>query len=114
MPFIPEHEYQKHLSDRQLGYAFLDSAYQGLSKSIVWSLENGVSVDTLDEKTGMTALHIAVGRNNLEIARILVEHGASFIADKRGRMPSTVAAECEVSEGLCDFIAEAEARARGV
>ncbi len=71
MPFIPEHEYQKHLSDRQLGYAFLDSAYQGLSKSIVWSLENGVSVDTLDEKTGMTALHMAVGRNNLEFAQSL-------------------------------------------
>jgi uncharacterized protein len=114
MPFIPEHEYQKHLSNRTLGYLLLDSAYEGESARVVSLLESGASVDAADEKTGMTALHIAVGRNNLAIARILVERGASFIVDKQGRMPTTIAAECEVSEELSDFIAEAEARAEGV
>ena len=132
MPSISEDEFQKHLRGafvtnpaamdateqanikRVLGYLLLDSAYDGMFDRIVALLESGASVDATDENTGMTALHIAVGRNNLEIARILVEHGASFIADKQGRMPSTVAAECEVSEDLCDFIAEAEARAEGV
>jgi ankyrin repeat protein len=114
MPFIPEDKYQKYLSNRALGYLLLDSAYNGKSDDVVALLKDEAPVDTVDENTGMTALHIAVGRNNLEIARILVERGASFIVDKQGRMPSTVAAECEVSEELCDFIAEAEARAEGV
>jgi uncharacterized protein len=114
MPFIPEDKFQKYLSNRALGYLLLDSAYDGKSDSVVELLENGAPVDTVDENTGMTALHIAVGRNNLAIARILVERGASFIVDKQGRMPTTIAAECEVSEELSDFIAEAEARAEGV
>ena len=29
-------------------------------------------------------------------------------------MPTTIAAECEVSDEMCDFIAEAEAKAEGV
>lgn len=115
MPFFPEDKYQKYLSNRALGYLLLNAAYGGRSDSVVALLKDEASIDTVDENTGMTALHIAVGRNNLEIARILVERGASFIADKQGRMPTTIAAECEVSEELCDFIveAEAEAEARG-
>jgi uncharacterized protein len=78
-------------------------------------LERGVPLDTADKVTGMTALHLAVGCNHLDVARTLVERGASFVPDKQGRMPTTIAAECEVSEELCDFIveAEAEAEARG-
>ncbi len=41
----------------------------------------------------------------------LVSRGASFVPDKQGRMPTTIAAECEASERLCDFIVEAEAAA---
>jgi ankyrin repeat protein len=62
----------------------------------------------------MTALHIAAGRDHLRLAQILVEHGASFVPDRQGRMPSTIAAECEASEEMCDFIVEAEAKAEGV
>ena len=35
--------------------------------------------DAVDPDTGMNALHIAVGRNNIEITKILVEAGAAFI-----------------------------------
>jgi Ankyrin repeats (3 copies) len=65
----------------------------------------------IEPRTGMTALHIAVGRNNLEMVKMLVEAGAKFQADFLGRWPSTIAAECEASEELCDFIVEAEENA---
>jgi hypothetical protein len=38
-----------------------------------------------DPETGMNALHIAVGRNNLLMTQTLVEAGAKFIADAHGR-----------------------------
>jgi hypothetical protein len=64
-----------------------------------------------EPRTGLTALHIAVGQNDLEMAKMLVEAGAKFQADLHGRWPSTIAAECEVSEEMCDFIVEAEEKA---
>ena len=73
-----------------------------------------IQIDFAQEDTGMTALHIAVGYDYLPIARFLVRHGARFTPDKEGRMPTTIAAECEVSDEMCDFIAEAEAKAEGV
>jgi hypothetical protein len=68
-------------------------------------------LDTVDPVTGMNALHIAVGRNNLEIARLLVEAGIKFIPDNEGRMPSLIAALCDVSEELADYILSAEGQA---
>ena len=59
-------------------------------------------------------MHIAVGRDHLANGENLVENGASFLPDKQGRTPSVIAAECEVSDEMCDFIAEAEAKAEGV
>jgi hypothetical protein len=91
--------------------AYLESAYLGDIATMEAMLECNVSIDTVDKVTGMTALHLAVGRNHLEAARFLGSQGASFLPDKRGRMPTTIAAECEVSEELCDFIVEAEAAA---
>ena len=44
----------------------------------------------VDPATGMNALHIAVGRDNLELTRLLVEAGIEFIPDKEGRMPSSL------------------------
>jgi uncharacterized protein len=73
-----------------------------------------IPIDFAQEGTGLTALHIAVGYDYLPVARLLVDHGARFIPDKEGRMPTTIAAECEVSDEMCDFIAEAEAKAEGV
>lgn len=93
---------------------FLRCAYDGDVSKIAALLGYGVPLETTDKVTGMTALHWAVGCNHLELVRFLVERGASFVPDKQGRMPTTIAAECEVSEELCDFIAEAEARAEGV
>jgi ankyrin repeat protein len=76
--------------------------------------EHQVPIDFSDEETGLVALHIAVGRDRLDMAKYLVEKGASFLPDNQGRMPTTIAAECEVSDEMCDFIAEAEAKAEGV
>ena len=72
------------------------------------------ALNFIDPATGMNALHIAVGRNHLYMARYLVEKGIAFVPDNQGRMPTTIAAECEVSDEMCDFIAEAEAKAEGV
>ncbi len=68
-------------------------------------------LEEVDTGTGMNALHLAVGRNNLEITKLLVEAGVAFIPDAYGRMPSVIAAEMEVSEELADYICEAEIRA---
>ena len=68
-------------------------------------------LNEIDPITGMNALHIAVGRNNLEIARLLVEAGIKFIPDNEGRMPSLIAALCDVSEELVDYILDAEGKA---
>ena len=101
--------------DLELGQSLLlESAYNGDIEVADKLLKLGVSLDAADKVTGMTALHLAVGRDHLALVRFLVERGASFVLDKQGRMPTIIAAECEVSEELCDFIAEAEARAEGV
>jgi ankyrin repeat protein len=71
----------------------------------------GRFLDEIDERTGMNALHIAVGRNNLEVVKLLVDAGIQFIPDKEGRMPSLIAALCDASEELQDYIAEAEEKA---
>ena len=68
-------------------------------------------LNNVDPVTGMNTLHIAVGRNNLEIARLLVEAGIEFIPDNEGRMPSLIAALCDVSEELVDYILNAEGQA---
>src|SRR5271169_5762322 len=57
-------------------------------------------INTPDPTTGLTALHIAVGRNNLEMTKLLLEHGPAFVPDGEGRMPSVIAAEMEVSDEL--------------
>lgn len=94
--------------------ALLQYAFEGNLELVAELLTQGVSPDAVDGSTGMTALHLAIGRNHLEIARALVEFGALFVPDRQGRMPTVIAAECEASEELSNFIAEAEARAEGV
>ena len=68
-------------------------------------------LNQIDPATGMNALHIAVGRNNLELTRLLIEAGIEIIPDKEGRMPSLIAGICRVSDELADYISEAESRA---
>jgi ankyrin repeat protein len=78
-------------------------------------LDKGIaSIDFRDDETGLTPIHVAVGTDNMTLAALLVERGVKFVPDRKGRMPTTVAAECEVSDEMCDFIVEAEAKAEGV
>ena len=65
-------------------------------------------MDTIDPATGMTALHFAIGRDRIDVVRLLISEGAGFYPDNNGRMPSTVAALCEVSEEMSDLVADAE------
>jgi ankyrin repeat protein len=99
----------------QLGSALLGGAYNNELLTVKGILDSDhPPINFTDPLTGLTALHMAVGRNHLDIAKLLVERGASFRPDKQGRMPSTIAAECEVGDEMSDFIAEAEAKAEGV
>ena len=68
------------------------------------------SLNQLDPTTGMNALHIAVGRNLLEITKLLIEAGIEIIPDNEGRMPSLIAAIFHVNDELADYIYEAESR----
>jgi uncharacterized protein len=101
--------------EHQLGVLLLHCASYGINSFVRRLLDEGnAPIDFADETTGLTALHMAVGQDELEVAQFLVERGAAFVPDRQGRLPSVVAAECEVSDEMCDFIAEAEAKAEGV
>jgi hypothetical protein len=65
-------------------------------------------IDTIHGQFPMTLLHAACAVDNFPAVKIIVEHGARFIPDGQGRMPSIIAVECEASEELCDYIVEQE------
>jgi hypothetical protein len=89
----------------------LACAYRGDTEKVVAALAGGAAIDMVDAPTGLCALHIAVGTNNLTLARLLVEqYGARFFPDRAGRWPSLIAVECDVDEELADYITETEAR----
>lgn len=107
-----------------LAQTFLEAAYKGdidflrpflnrriRSAGFTSSYYDPPDINTRHPVTGMTALHLAVGRDNLAMTKLLVEAGAKFIPDNEGRMPSVIAAEMEVSDELADYIVEAEANA---
>lgn len=88
----------------------LAAAWRGDVATVYRALKDGADVDMVDEATGLSLLHIAVGTGNLPFAQDLIDNWhARFFADAFGRWPSIVAAECGASEALCDFIAEKEA-----
>lgn len=92
--------------------ALLKAAYAADSAGVIAALEDGANVNAADAVTGLTAMHIAVGTNNLSLARILIEDwGAAFGPDGKGRWPSVIAAECQVDDSLADYIVQAEAEA---
>lgn len=101
------------LADRER-YAdddMLACAHRGETDKVLAALAAGADVDMVDAPTGLSALHIAVGTNNLKLTRVLVEqYRAGFSPDQAGRWPSLIAIECEVDEELADYITEAEAR----
>ena len=94
--------------------ALLRAAYAADSAAAIAALEDGADVSAGDPVTGLTALHIAVGTNNLPLVRILIEDwNAHFGPDGKGRWPSVIAAECRVDDDLADYIVEAESKFLG-
>ncbi|SPH17905.1 hypothetical protein DEA8626_01433 [Defluviimonas aquaemixtae] len=90
----------------------LAAARRADTGSVLAALARGEDVNMTDEQTGLSALHLAVASNNIELTKALVEeHGAAFFADGFGRWPSVIAAEMAgVSDELSDYIVLAEAR----
>jgi uncharacterized protein len=89
--------------------ALLRAAYAADSPAVIAALEDGANVNASDPVTGLTALHIAVGTNNLPLARILIDDWhAPFGPDGKGRWPTVIAAECRIDDDLADYIVEAE------
>jgi hypothetical protein len=75
------------------------------------AIADGANVNAWNEQTGLTALHLAVGTNNLALVKYLLETaGAELVPDRSGRWPTLIAAQCYASEELCDYIVEQEAK----
>jgi hypothetical protein len=89
----------------------VDCAYDGDVAGVEEFLRQGHSVNTRDPVTTHPLLHIAIGRNHLDLVRFLLDHGAIIETDGQGRWPSTVAEICEVDSEICDLVADAEAEA---
>ncbi len=74
------------------------------------ALQQGADVNAVDEKSGLSALHLAIGFNDMDLARLLIEEGvAAFFPDRFGRWPSLIAAENRVDDELSLYIVEKEA-----
>lgn len=102
-------------STDKVTFELLTAAYNGHLSEAQIALEQGADIAAKHKETGLSALHIAVGTNNLPLVKLLVEEWkAPFVVDGFGRMPTVVAAECCVSEELCDYIAAQEAKALGI
>lgn len=100
---------------KEIDAHLLKSAYAGIFDLVKAALEQGADIKAAEPRDGLTALHIAVGTNNLPLARYLVEEWhAPFVTDGFGRFPTAVAAECGASDELCDYIVEQEAKALGI
>lgn len=96
----------------RLDRALLKAAYDAALTEAVAALEAGADIDFADPETGLAALHIAVGTNNLALVRVLIEEwGAKIAPDGRGRWPTVIAARSRVDDDLSDYIVEAEAKA---
>jgi uncharacterized protein len=89
----------------------LGAAYAGDLGGVDTALAQGAAIDAAHPETGLMALHIAVGTNNLPLVRYLIEErGAPFGPDGFGRWPTLVAIECHADDELSDYIVEQEAR----
>lgn len=89
------------------------AAFRGDKDDMQRALERGADINAVDADTGLSALHIAVGSNDLSACRFLIEeHKAGFFADRFGRLPTVVAIDCRADDELFAFIAEKEAEAQ--
>lgn len=90
----------------------LNAAYHGRLDAVQRALAAGADVEAADPETGLTALHLAVGRSHLEVVQFLIEEaGATIKPDGFGRWPTVIAGECQASQEVCDYIVEREAEA---
>jgi ankyrin repeat protein len=87
----------------------IESAFFGDLGAAKQSLTQGADINAVDPDTGLSPLHIAIGRNHLELVNMLLDKGAVVGPDRQGRWPSTIAELCEASEEICDRIVDAEA-----
>lgn len=95
----------------RLDHALLKAAYGADWDGVIAALENGADIEATDPQTGLSALHIAIGTNNLLLTRMLVEDWeAPFKPDRQGRWPSVIAARCRADEALSDYVVEAEVK----
>ena len=96
----------------EINFRMLCDAYNGNTEQVIAALNDGADVAARHAETGLTALHIAVGTNNLPLVKALVEAWqAPFAPDGYGRLPTIVGSECRVSDELSDYIFEKEAEA---
>lgn len=83
-------------------------------QAIEEAIGRGANINFVHPDTGLSALHIAVGQNDLSLCSFLIENcGANFFPDKFGRWPTLIAAECQVDDELADYIAQKEAASMG-
>ncbi len=95
----------------RLDHALLKAVYAADLDSTIAALEAGAEIEYSDPDSGLTALHIAIGTNNLPLTLMLIEDwGATIKPDERGRWPSVIAAQCRVDDDLSEYIVEAEAK----
>lgn len=85
-------------------------AHDGDLDGVQQAVAQGANVNLWHDQTGLTALHFAVGTNNLALVKYLLETaGAEIVPDRSGRWPTVIAAECRVDEAMADYIVEKEA-----
>jgi ankyrin repeat protein len=95
----------------QLDARLLAGAAGGDIEAVKAAIQAGASV-AAQQTEGLTALHLAVAMNDLPLTKYLVEEaGAPFVPDGFGRLPTVVAAQCQASEELAEYIFEKEATA---
>ena len=93
----------------------LGCAYYGETDKVLAALKAGADVNQTDKATGLSALHLAVGTNNLALTKALVDDfGAAFFSDRFKRWPSVIAIKLRVSEELMTYIWNAEAKYLGI
>lgn len=90
--------------------ALAGAAEQGHLTMVRWLLDHGAAVDEIGvhdygdqrkKKLEGTALHKAVGRGDVETARLLIDRGAkSDIEDPMGRTPYAIAKEKNQQEAV--------------
>lgn len=74
---------------KRLDRSFLKVAYPADFDGVIAALEAGADIDFADPGSGLAALHIAVGTNQVTLGRDLIEEwGATIGPDGRGRRGS--------------------------